>query len=57
MFWNAGGYGYVIVLIKFGLGWYVTVSTKKVIKVRKSKKPFFSFKAGFVHFFVKKVNF
>ena len=45
MFWNAGDFGYVIVLITLGLkiksGWYVTVSTIKAIKVGKSKKTYF----------------
>ena len=60
MFWNAGGFGYVIVLITLGLkikyGRYVTVSTKKVIEVGKSNKEkhIFSFKADLVHFFVKR---
>ena len=35
----------------------MTVSTKKVIEVGKSKKYTFSFKADFVHFLVKKVYF
>ena len=42
MFWNAGGLGYVIVVITLGLkikyGWYMTMSTKNVIEVGKSKK-------------------
>ena len=37
-------------------GWYVTVSTKKVIEVGRSKKNTFSFKADFFHFFCEKVN-
>ena len=61
MFWNAGGFGYVILLIKLGLknkyGLYVTVSTKKVIEVGKSKKHTFSFKADFVHFLVRRLIF
>ena len=62
MFWNVRGFGYVIVLITLGLkikyGWYVTLSTKKVIEVgKKAKKHTFSFKANFVHFLVKKVKF
>ena len=56
MFWNAGDFGYVIVLITLDLkvkyGWHVTVSTKKVIKVGKSKKHTFSFKADFSTFLV-----
>ena len=54
MFWNAGGFGYVRVLITFAIkikhGLYVTASTKKVIEVGKSKKHTFSFKVDFVHF-------
>ena len=61
MFWNAGGFGYVIVLVKLGLkikySLYVTVSTKKVIEVGKSKKHIFLFKADFFHFFVKRLIF
>ena len=60
MFWNAGGFGYVIVLITLGLkkcGWYVAVSTKKFIEVRKSKIILFSFKTDLVHFFCEEVNF
>ena len=46
MFWNAGDFGYVIVLITLGLkkikyGWYMTVSTKNVIEVGKSKTTYF----------------
>ena len=37
-------------------GWYVTVSTKKLLKWIKAKKILFWFKAHFVHFFFK-VNF
>ena len=55
------GFGYVIVLITLGLkikyGWYVTVSTIKVIEVGKPKKHTFSLKADFVHFFVKRLIF
>ena len=51
----------MIVLITLGLkikyDWYVTVSTKQVIEVGKSKKHTFSFKADFVHFFCEKGNF
>ena len=54
MFWNDGGFGYVIVLITLGLkikfSRYVTVSTKKGIGVGKSKKHTFSVEADFVHF-------
>ena len=35
----------------------MAVSTKKVIEVGKSKKYTFSFKADFVHFFVKRIFF
>ena len=49
----------MIVLITLGLkikfGWYVTVSSKKVFEVGKSKKHTLSFKA--VPFFWKNVNF
>jgi hypothetical protein len=55
------GFGYVIVLITFGLkfkyGWYMTVSTEKVIEVAKSKKHTFSFKADFFHFLVRRFFF
>ena len=40
--------------LKIKYGWYVTVSTKQVIEVGKSKKHTFSFKADFVHFLVKR---
>ena len=45
MFWNAGGFGYVKVLIKLGpkikYGWYVTMSTKKLLKWEKTKNIIF----------------
>ena len=58
MFWNAGGFGCVTVLVKLGIkikyGLNVTRSNKKGIEVEKSKKHTFSFKALFVNFFLKR---
>ena len=50
----------MIVLIKLGLknkyGWYVTLSTKKVVEVGKSKKTYFFIQSLFCPLFCEKVN-
>ena len=61
MFWNAGGCGYVIVLMKSGrtnlYGWYVTVSSKRVIEVGKTPKTNFFIWSSFCPLFCEKVIF
>ena len=61
MFWIFGDFSYVIVLRTLGLtnkyGLYVTVSTKTVIEVGKSKKHTFFIQSLFGPLFSKKVNF
>ena len=61
MFWNAGGFGYVIVLITLGLEnliWLVCDREyQKSYWSMKKQKTYFSFKADSVHFFGKRLNF
>ena len=63
MFKNAGGFGYVLVLVykiqvyKIKYGRYVTVSNKKLVKVENPKNILFHSKPILSTFFVKRLNF